>query len=88
MQEEFPRPFRFMIADISAGIGADIGVDKKKLAVFNPGVALLQISLSFPEGLYLRAGEDQPRLKFVLDMVLMKRLFISTNRFHSINYNT
>ena len=70
-----------MIVPVAAGILGDVGVHQPHLAVFRPGVGILEVDPASPDRLDLGAGEDQASLKGILDMVIVIRLAVDGDYF-------
>jgi hypothetical protein len=60
-----------VIEDVAMLVGADVGVEQPKLAVFHQSVGILEVDLPFAGRLDLGAGEDDAGLEFLQQEVIV-----------------
>ena len=71
MQKEFSRPERIVIAGIAVGIRPDMGIQQEGLAIFDDSVGVLQVGLTFADGLDLGAAQGDAALEAVEQEVIV-----------------
>src|SRR6266536_6143726 len=63
-------------------VGRDVRPDEERFPVPERDVGVLELGASFPQRLDLRSGQDETRLRAILDEEIVKRLAV---RRHSLN---
>jgi len=71
-----------VIVDISLFVGADMHADNPEFTVVNTGIALLEIGFTLPHRLDFGSLENDTRLVFLEDEVIVKSFFIFRYDFH------
>jgi hypothetical protein len=86
VQQQLARPGRLVVVSVAARIRGDMGVQQPELTVSGTGVGVFKVDPAATDGLYLGAGEDQPRLHALQDMVVVIRLAVDGDYFlvHSL----
>ena len=70
-----------MVVVAAVRIGADVRTDQPQLAIFDSGVAILQIDASVAQRFDLRAQKHNPGFHRVDDFVIVPRLAVEGDDF-------
>src|SRR6266446_2567119 len=73
VEEEFAVPIRIMIGEIALVVDRDVGADQPGLPLADIRVGLLERGPAVPKGLHLCAGQHDPRLDPLEQMVVVPR---------------
>src|SRR6201996_2450100 len=71
LQQQFARPERFVVAGIAVGIGTDMRVQQKGLAVLDQSVGVLQVGFAFTNRFDLGTAQCDPGLVFFDEKIIM-----------------
>ena len=80
MQQQLPRPLRLVVVSVAARMLGDVGPQQPQLPAFRPGERVPQVHPASPDRLDLGASQDQPRLKAILNMIVVIGLAVDRNR--------
>jgi hypothetical protein len=61
-----------MVEDVAVIVGADVGIEEPEFAVLEEAVGVLEVGVAGTDGLDLGASEDDARLKFFKQEVVMR----------------
>src|SRR6185436_20265467 len=73
LEQELPVALRRMVLAVAVAVRADVGADQPGLAVADLDEAVLELDPAHPRRLHLGAGEPQPRLERLQDVVVVPR---------------
>ena len=59
-----------MVVTVAVGIRTHMQVIEIDLLILHQGIAVLEVSVTVPQGLHLRAHQDDPRLASVVNKVI------------------
>lgn len=71
MEQQFARSDRVMVHDVAVTVGTDVAVIEKNLAIFDAGIAVLEIDSPIAKGLHLGSPQNNPRLEFFFDEIVV-----------------
>src|SRR5579864_451918 len=73
MQQQLSRPAWRVAEAVGGAVFGNVGVDEEQLAAGLVGIGLVDAGLALTQHLYLTALQDQPRLEFLLDQIIVAR---------------
>jgi hypothetical protein len=87
VQQQLPVPLGFVVGNVPARIGADVGIHEIKLGVPDLCEGVVQVRFAFPQGLDLRPGQRYARLVLLLYRKVVIRLSIAADDLHNQYYS-
>jgi len=71
MHQQFPWAQRIMVPDAAMIVNADVHADNPKLALFDPGVAVLEVNMSRSKRFHFCPLQRDARFKALNDLIFM-----------------